>query len=113
MKVKSFGADETPSHLIILGTFDGKDCGVAVIQSHKDPCKVRELATHSASAEMAVEPLAQMVQAVADKFGPNEKLHPVFHAIVERIRHAADLLKEADALNNYDRKIEMGFYPKK
>ena len=101
------------THLVILGSHFYDAEGVAVVDSGKDPGFVRELAVHSASAEMAVPALAKMCGVVAKKFGPKEQLHPFFHDIQNRIQHAADLLKEAADLNNYDRGVHMGYYPPK
>jgi len=97
-----------PNHLVVLGTFTGSgDEGVALITS-QNPCDTRQLATHSASAEMAIGPLARMVGAVVRKFGPREKLHPFYHEILDRLEGAQDLLVEADALDNPDRRKAMG-----
>lgn len=95
--------NDTPGHLVVMGTFIDKSTALALVPSFKDPSYVRELAVHSASAEMAMRPLAKLSRSVLDKF-PKQNLRRDLLEIVDRLERATALLEEAVALDNPDRR---------
>ncbi len=92
------------THLVVVGTFINESTGLCAVPSPKDPKYFRELACHSASAEMAMRPLAKLCRIVFDKFPPKDKLRRDLLEIVDRLEHATSLLEEAVALDNPDRR---------
>lgn len=92
-----------PTHLVVMGTFIDKSTALAVVSPGKDPSYVRELAVHSASAQMAMRPLAKLARVILNKF-PKENLRRDLVEIVDRLDRATGLLEEAVALDNPDRR---------
>lgn len=92
------------THLVVVGTFLNESTGLCAIPSPKDPSYFRELALHSASAEMAIKPLARLTRVVFEKFPEKERLRKDLVEIVDRLERAMLFLEEADALDNPDRR---------
>jgi len=85
-----------PLYLRVLGDFINPNA-TGIVAMDGDPCKVRELAVHSASAEMAMGPLIAITRQIHDWYA-GINLRDNLRPIPELLAKAVALLEQAQAL---------------